>query len=325
MKIKYILTAAAVLGALAAALVWTRSGNAGNTAPGDERTGKAPVEPAALQPVDAVVLTSASGTVHLDKDAQGVWRVRESDGQPVDFSRLARLAGQVTDATVLRKVTESPGRIGRLELGTSRVTFSAGGGPVLDLVLGKALDGGTAFRFGDSGPAYLLDTSLFLDTGAANWVDKTVLDLQAEDVASVELPGDDPAAPLRFTRASATAGWTSDQAPAGSAVDGERLNRWLATLGSLRFTRTVPLDGTEFTDAQPHLQRCVLTTFDGGTCTLSIGRKPEQEEIPAGPVIVQYTLPGGPWADNAAAIAFVVPDYSFTQKPAPADLFMPAP
>jgi len=360
MKVKSLLLTVIVLAALAAALVWLRSNRGADNSAQDPRVGKPVVDTQSLQELAALTLSSGTQTVHLDKDDKGVWRVRESDAQPADFSRLARLATQLTEARVIRMVTESDQRMERLGLGQSRLSLTGiGSQSILDLNIGKAAaDGGVYVRFGDAGPAYQLSTSIYVEAAAANWVDKTVIDLKPEDVASIAIPDDENGAILKFQREKPGGDWSCAQAPAGKEVNAERLERWLSTLGSLAFMHTAALDSDEVKEAAPYLQKFQITTFDGRAYTITAGQKPEQtlppepapeppataaaeddaspgaaqpppqpRKIPAGPLVVEYALPAQEtgWAAAVGNTAFVVANYYWSQKPKTADLFKDQP
>ncbi len=348
MKLKSLALTVLVLGLMAGAALWLERRADDRAAP-DPRVGQPLVQAEALRAVDCVRLSGAQGQrVTLQRAEAGHWAVVEESGFPADFPRLARLVDSLQGARVVREVTRQPERLERLELGRARVELIAGNDPVLVVRLGRAEDtGGVFFQYGEQGPAFLLSTNPWIDPVPANWVNRAITGLTAEEVRAIaEL---DPASgEPRWSAARAEAGAAFElannpetgQPPAG-APDASKVATLARTLAGLRYTATVAAAEATVLAARPFRRAFRLTAFDGRVLDLSIGRTPE---IPAPePVLPDETLPweetpadaplptaqpagpvhvwidaapaGTPWRAFAATTAFTVGDHVFSQLP----------
>lgn len=336
-KLAVVIVVLAVLAGLT--LFLERNPEAG---PLDERTGERIVADQQLRDLSRLVIREdGEPAVTLARGDHDHWFLEGDIRQPVDFSRLSRLADTLAEAEIRRFVTERPERLDRLDLGRKGIALytSASDEPVLDILLGDTADqGGTYFQFAGGQPAYLLNERLWLDTASENWADKTPFDLDPAEIAAMELafvPAEEPS--LVLERESAEADFQQQAENDDREVAGERVTRFLRSLLNLRSTRIVPLDGEEAVAARDHRRPIRLRTFDGMDLHLSIGRKPEvpapEEALPAGgdgeeetdpepleeagPVLVwlEKLPPKHPFTGLAKTHAFVVGDALLTNFP----------
>ncbi|HMD60973.1 MAG TPA: DUF4340 domain-containing protein, partial [Opitutaceae bacterium] len=226
------------------------------------------------------------------------------------------------------------------------------GKEVWSLTLGKTADTGNGrfVRFGTEGKAFFSGLHVWLDTDAKGWANAQLVNAKPDEIARVEIPFDG-GAQVVATRAKKDAPWTAADPPKGRKLVAEQVSSLVTSLTSLRFTDTADPKDPAAAEAAAHSRIFRLTTFDGKTLAVAMGRKPEerklkppvpdakQEIAPLGkatevkadakPVTPEFeTIPAGPVfavvssSDAHAAIndlmkrrAFQVDEYTFTRLP----------
>lgn len=325
----------------------------------DARAGQPLLPPEVPEQAARFRLTDNGATVELARAPDGTWRVASFHDLPADFSKLARLVRELTDARIERLVTRSTERIERLELTDASLSFSdASGAPLWSVDLGRTAEGGGRFvRFEGEDKAYLARLSTWLDATARNWANSALVAVAPDQVAKIELTfPEGVGGTLIATRETADAPFVDAAAPAGQQLRRSALDSLLTTLTNLRFTDTAAIDDVDVQAANEHRRTATLTTFDGQSVDIALGRRPEQtiatvtspdaeggapadsadeadpepetETVPAGPVVAFVNGPAelAPLAGASVRIAFKVSDYSFTSLPdTRAELFEPAP
>jgi hypothetical protein len=358
MKLRTLAIAIAVLAALS---IVAYLGNRPQPAPKDDpRVGKPLLDPDTAAKASGLVVSDQGKKVELAKNADGSWRVPSYFDMPADFEKISRLVQDLNEAKVDRLVTSNPERLSRLEFKDSAISLKdSAGKDVWSLTLGKTSENGNGrfIRFGDEPKAFFSGLHVWLDTDAKGWANAQLLALKPDEVAKVEIPFEG-APPVVVSRAKKEAPWTAADAPAGQKLIAEQVSSLLTSLTSLRFSETVDTKDPAAAEAAAHMRVFKLTTFDGKTFTVSLGRKPEEKKMkppvpdkkedlaPIGkatevkaeakPVAPEFeTIPAGPVfvvvssSDSHAAIndlmkrrAFQVDEYTFTKMPQkPADLF----
>jgi len=210
-----------------------------------------------------------------------MWTDTSYFGLPADFSKISRLIGDLNEAKLDRFVTSSPERLARLEFKDSEIQLlDASGAEIWSLYLGKAPDSGSGrfIRFGTESKAFLSNLSVYIDTDAKNWADSQLVNLKADDVGTVSIALES-GAPVVLTRKKKEDPWTAAGEPAGFKVKPEAVSSLLSSLGSLRFSDSSATDDPAAVEARKHVRAFVLTTFDGKTTTIALGRKPEEKKI----------------------------------------------
>ena len=309
-------------------------------------------------------LSDQGKTLTLLRQPDGTWRNTSYYDLPASLTKLAGFIGNLVEAHPQRLVTTQPERLARLEFKDTRVELLDGAGqPLWSVTLGKSAEtGGRFVRFGTENKGYLANLNAWLDADAKNWAEAQLLDLKPDTIAQVTLPL--PASgEVVLQRARKEDAWTAATMPAGQRVKTDKITSLLATLGTLRFSDTRARDDAEVATAQAHTRSVKLTTFDGRTVVIALGRKPEEkrlkapanpppagnlalpgklaaakpagqplapemETIPAGPVFVAITHsdPAAPVNALMPRRAFQVAEYVYTSLPKDAaELFEPAP
>lgn len=318
----------------------------------DPLVGQKLLDAATANSATTITFTRNADTVELSLTENGNWTVVSYHNLPADEEKLRRFVGELADAEIERVVTRNPETQARLDLDDTTLTIASTSGERWTAHLGKTADhGGRYVKLADAAnaPAYLARLSAYFDFASKNWADSKLIGFTAPDIQSVALTFDDGTT-VNATRASSDAEWTSPDTPAGQQFRGARISSLLTTLTNLRFTDTAAPDAPDVVDARAHERTANVTTFDGETVTIALGRRPEQilakepvdsaatptdaeaapaeaetETIPAGPVFVRIDGPVVLAPLTGKPLAFKIADYSFTSLPANrADLFEPA-
>jgi hypothetical protein len=355
MKLRTLIFAVALL-ALCSVVAYLR--NRPEPAPAaDPRVGTPLLSPDTVAKADAITVSDQGKTVELKKHADGTWHIASYFDMPADFEKISRLAQDLNEAKVERFVTDNPDRIAHLEFKDSRIALGdAAGKEIWSVTLGKTPDSGNGrfIRFGSENTAFFSGTHVWLDTDPKGWADAQLVTVKPDDIAKVALPLGDST--VTFSRTKKDAPWTADGGPKGQKVIADKVAQAVTTLTGLRFTETVDPKDAGAAEAAKNQKTYSLTTFDGRTISIVLGRTPEAKKLKppvadasplatsadgkpeVKPITPEYdTTPAGPVfasvtsTDAAAPVnalmklrAFEVEDYAFTGLPQKADeLFQP--
>ncbi|MEO6569702.1 MAG: DUF4340 domain-containing protein [Opitutaceae bacterium] len=279
MKLKTLIVCVVALTALSLVVFFVR-----RPAPlpsADPRINQTLADRAAVDKAAKLRLSDQGKSVTLVRQSDGTWVVPSYYDLPADFPKLSGFVGNLTEAKLQRLVTSSPERIGRLEFKDTKVELLDATDKVLwSVTLGKNAEsgGGRYVRFGDEPKAFLADFNGFLDAEPKNWAKTELVNLKPEEIAKIEVPFAE-GGPVTLSRAKKEDAWAADKTPAGQRVMGDKISSLLNTLGTLRFTETSePIDANAVA-AKANSRAFKLTTFDGTTTTVTLGRKPEEKRM----------------------------------------------
>jgi len=278
MKLRQLLLAIATL-AVASAIAYFTNRPAQPVSP-DPRIGQPLIERAALEKAAALSFADQGKTVQFAKQADGSWSIVSYYDFPADLAKLSQFVGELQNAKIERLVSVNPKRLARYELkDTQFALLDSAGKELASVTLGKnAEGGGRLVRFGSEPKAYLARLSAYFDTESRNWADAQLVTLKSDDIAQVEIGfADAPALVAR--RAKKEDPFVAEKAPEGQRLKADKITSLLSSLTSLRFTDTNATDDANAVAAKQHLRTFRLTTFDGKTLTIALGRKPEQKII----------------------------------------------
>jgi hypothetical protein len=356
MKLRTLVIIVALLGALSA-LAYLR--NRPEPAPlADPRVGSPLLSADTVAQASGLSVSDQGKVVQVSKGADGTWTVPSYFGLPADVKKIAQLVQDLNEARVERFVTDNPGRIAHLDFKDSRIALTdAAGKELWSVTLGKTPDAGNGkfIRFGNESRAFFSGTHVWLETDPKAWADSQLVGLKADDVAKVSLSL--AGGSVELTRAKKDAPWSATGGPAGRELAQEKVGPVLTTLADLRFSDTLAKDDPAARAASAFAKSYALTTFDGRTIDISMGRKPEVRTLkapvadtapittsadgkpeskpitpefdttPAGPVVAVVSNSDAHAGVNAMMTkrSFVVDDYAFTGLPQKADdLFLAA-
>lgn len=279
MKLKTLIVAVLLLGALSVVAFLVNRPAAPASA--DPRLNQPLLDQATAEKAAKLRLSDAGKSVQLIRQTDGSWRVADYFDFPADFAKLSGFIGNLTEAKLQRLVTSNPERIARLEFKDARIELlDAADKPLWSATLGKNSESGDGryVRFGDESKAYLANLNAWLDVEAKNWAATELLALKPEDVARMEIPfaaGETVA----VARAKKEEPWTTTAAPAGQRIKADKISSLLSAVGSLRFTDTSESNDANAVAARANARVLKLTTFDGKTVAISLGRKPEEKKL----------------------------------------------
>lgn len=279
MKLKTLIVTVAALAALSLIVFFVTRPAPPATA--DTRIGEPLVETGLVEKAAKLRITDAGKTVTVTRQADGSWRVPSYHDMPADFSKLSTFVGNLTDAKIQRLVTSNPERLARLEFKETKIELLDGSDkPLFAVTLGKTPDsgGGRYVRFGDEQKGYLASLNAWLDTEPKNWANSEILNVKPEDVAKVEIPFSEAGA-VTVSRAKKEDPWTADKTPENQRVKSDRVASLLTSIGNIRFSDTSELTDPNVAAAKANLRTFKLTTFDGKTITVALGRKPEEKKL----------------------------------------------
>ena len=355
MKLKTLVITVALLAGLS--LVAYLRNRPVSEAPTDARVGKAVLEADTASKAAGLVISDQGKKVELARGADGTWRVTSYFGLPASFDKIARFVQDLNEAKVDRFVTSSPETIARLEFKDSVVSIrDQEGKEIWSVTLGKTPESGNGrfIRFGTEPKAFFSSLHAWLDTDSKGWAIAGLVPAKPEDIAKVEIPFDGGKTVV-LSRVKKDTPWTADATPAGQKVAADKASSAVSTLTALTFSETTdPKDDTAAA-ASKYMRTFRLTTFDGKTLTVALGRTPEVktlkvpaadakepiapppvtadgkadikpitpefETTPAGPVFAVVTSSDAhaPINDLMKLRAFKVDDFSFTGLPQKAD------
>lgn len=280
MKLRSLLLTVIVLAALSAVVYFVRRPAPARAA--DPRLGQPLVAPAVVEKAAKLQLGDQGKSVTLERAADGVWHVTNYYDFPADFSKLTRLTNDLAEAKLERLVTTNPERIARLEFKDTKIElFDSAKKELWSATFGKTAEtGGRFVRFGTEQKAFLASLSAWLDAEPKNWADTTLLSLKPEDVSRIELSFPDGSI-VAVSRPKKEDPWTATPTPANQVVNPDKISSLLTTVGTLRFSDTTEPTDANAVAAKAHQRMVKLTTFDGKTIEVALGRKPEEKKLKA--------------------------------------------
>ena len=278
MKLKTLLIVVVLLAAVSASVFVIQRPAA--PAKADVRVGQSLFQGAAIDQATKFSLTDQAKTVTLVREKDGNWQVASYYDLPADFAKLSGFVNSLTDAKIQRLVTSNPERLERLEFKDTKVGLSDGAGKeIWSITFGKnAETAGRYVRFGNEQKAYLANFSGWLDADSKNWANSQILDLKPDEIAAVEIPFAD-GGPIKVSRVKKEDDWISDQTPPGEKVNPAKLSSLLNSVDSVRFSDTTDPTDVNAVAAKAHERVFKLTTFEGKTYTIAMGRKPEDKKL----------------------------------------------
>lgn len=278
MRLKTLALAVAALAVVSLVVYFVR--RPAPPAAADARLNQPLVDQSVVEQAAKLRIADQGKTVTVARDATGTWRVADYHDFPADFQKLSTFIGNLTDAKIQRLATSHPERLQRLEFKDTKIELLDSADKTLwSVTLGKHSDtgGGRYVRFGDEQKGYLANLNAWLDTEPKNWANSELLKLAADDVAKLEIPFAD-GGPIVVSREKKEDPWASGQTPENQKVKADKIASTLSTLGNIRFSDTASLDDPNVAAAKQNLRTFKLTTFDGKTIAIGVGRKPEEKK-----------------------------------------------
>jgi hypothetical protein len=281
MKLKSVIVSVVLLAVVSAVVFFARRETPPPSA--DSRIGQPVVSPAVVEKAAKLRIADQGKTVSLARQSDGTWRVVNYYDLPADFSKLSTFVSSLTEAKTDQLVTSRADRIARLEFKDTKIELlDAADKPLWSLTLGKTPEtgGGRFIRFDDEPKAYRSGLNAWLDPDAKNWANPELLNVKPEDVAKIEVPFAE-GAPVTVSRVKKDDAWVAAPMPPNQKIKADKVSSLLSSIGNIRFSDTNDLADPNVAAAKAHQRVFKLTTFDGKTYTVALGRKPEEKKLKA--------------------------------------------
>ncbi|MEO7797637.1 MAG: DUF4340 domain-containing protein [Opitutaceae bacterium] len=279
MKLKTLIVSVIALAALSAVVFFVQ--RPAPPASADSRLGQPLVDSPTLDQTSRLLIADQGRSVSLVRQPDGTWRVPDYHDLPADFQKLATFVGSLTEAKLQRLVTGSPERIARLEFKDTRIDLYDAADKVLrSVTLGKTPEsgGGRYVRFGHESKAFLASLNAGLDLEPKNRASPELINLKPDDIAKIEVSFAE-GGPVVLSRVKKEDAWTADKTPAGQQVAAGKVSSLLSSLGNVRFTDTADPGDANAVAAKASARAFKLSTFDGKTVAIALGRKPEEKKL----------------------------------------------
>lgn len=208
--------------------------------------------------------------VTLSKGEKG-WAVIEKNGYPADVGKLRGLLLQLAETKLLQEKTSNPQRYP--DLGVDDITSKDAKGIMVSLDgLGKPTQllignqssqgNGTFVRRPEDKQSWLAQANISLERDAAAWLDKTLVDINAERIAeiSVAKPGNKS---LRLYKEKPDlADFQLVDKPIGRELESASVNQLASVLSSLTLSDVVPRQAAQ-APGEDQLLKAQYKTLDG--------------------------------------------------------------
>lgn len=230
--------------------------------------------------VASVTLSDSENSVRLVKGDK-VWQVESRNGYPANFDELRELVVKLSRLKIGRSFSASTESLARLSLMApsapdastrgKQITMKDSSGKILaDVIVGQSRKtdsgegGGQYLKKADADTVFLVDDNFrFLKTAPAQWLKKEILDIKAEDVASVAcFSGGQPAPVYTLSRPEQGEAARMTPVPPGRTADSAKIDQVLDALAPLTLDDVQPGDGKPPV-AESELPRLVFRLYDG--------------------------------------------------------------
>ena len=253
---------------------------------GDTNMGQKLFSDLPVNRVARVTIADAENSVTLVKGDK-TWEVQERSGYPADFGQLRDVVVKLSRLKIGRSFTGSDESLLRLSLldpsaaaekgrGT-RLTLEDSSGEVLaEVILGQTRqtdDGGSGGQYlkkMDSDTVFLVDGSFrFLKTAPSDWLDDEILDIKADDVASVACYAGSQADPVyTLTRPGKGEAPQMAPVPSGRSVDTAKIEQVFDALAPLTLDDVAAADEKNPKENGADVRKLVYRLYDGRQITL---------------------------------------------------------
>ena len=297
MKLRVLALVSAILVVLAVAAFAV---NRWMTAPKTEgRVGKILMSDVDLAKATRIEIVSPDHTVTLHTEHGREWSVAQEQDFPVDPKKLKTLFVRLTSEKIAHKVTDNADKLpdlglltadennGKLEASkTARVLSVLGKDdkPIFGLLMGNDRRGQGAMTFGGvyvrypkEKAAYLIGDSVVTDYRPEDWIDTSVLDLNADkDIRSVrvEQPGQRP---VHLSRAKADDPFKLDGMP-DADLDKSQVRRVTGQLAGLSAFKVKAGDTPVAEVGRARTGRVELELFDKRHFTVDVGEAKAKDD-----------------------------------------------
>lgn len=230
--------------------------------------------------VASVTLSDSENSVSLVKGDK-VWQVESRNGYPANFDELRKLVVKLSRLKIGRSFSASTDSLARLSLMApsapdastrgKQITLKDSSGTILaDVIVGQNREtesgksGGQYLKKVDADTVFLVDDNFrFLKTAPAQWLKKEILDIKAEEVASVACYiGRQPDPVYTLSRPEKGSAARMTPVPPGRTADSAKIDQVFDALAPLTLDDVQPGDGKP-PEVESELTRLVYHLYDG--------------------------------------------------------------
>jgi hypothetical protein len=245
----------------------------------DDRVGTPIIEPAALRDTAKIIVeTEEESLTFTNAGESNLWTLEERFNLPTSYDRISELARNVSEASIQRLVSENPERIATLgfETGESIRFVDNSGNDIVAFQLGKETENGRQFmRYEGEEKAFLVDATFFINSNLDSWLEKKLVDFEADDVTSIEASLQN-GEQISVTRENADSDWeTTGTLPEGKILNQSSIGQIATRISGLTFTATAKTGNENVVAAKEHSHRFTLKLSNGDSYEYAIGRQPE--------------------------------------------------
>lgn len=234
--------------------------------------------------VASVTIADVDNTVTLVK-GEKIWQVKERDGYAANFAELRDMIVNLSRLKIGRSFSGSPESLARLSLNLPSTSSDAKSGKqitlkneagetIADIILGQLRktdsgNGGQYLKKTDQDTVFLVDGNLqFLKATPAEWLEKEILNVKADDVASVTcLTGDASTPVYTLTRPKGGDSATLTPIPQGRVANAAKIEQVFEALAPLTVDDVKKADSKQPVAENEH-KRLVYRLYDGRRITL---------------------------------------------------------
>lgn len=226
-----------------------------------------------------LTITEKESELTLEKKGEQ-WVLADKSGYPAKFDEIRKLLITLSEMKIEEKKTANPDMFSRIDLtepgpdsNAKRVgVYTANGDGIAELIIGKTnFSGGersTFVRLAGENQTYLASGDATVRTRENNWMDTTVVDVQADRARRVEIVHPDGEVVTAEKAEEGDENFELLNIPSGFQPQSESIANSLGgTFRSVRFDDVTARDGAEL-EGQPAV--VTLETFDGLTVTADV-------------------------------------------------------
>jgi hypothetical protein len=234
-----------------------------------------------LARITTVTIRRGAATPNVQLHRVGeTWTVAERGDYPADVAKLRRLLLSLADARRVEQKTSNPANYAQLGVDDPGAPAAIGteigivdGGGKHALIVGKAIGNGSFVRPADSATSWIVEPAISVETDPHYWIDATLIDLPAAEIANVAVTPDTGPAYVLHRTAPATVSFALAAVPTGrTAQDPTALGDVTRAFANLTADDVAPAATIDFS----HASKVQVTLTGGDVISISGAQVGEQ-------------------------------------------------
>ncbi|MEZ4743965.1 MAG: DUF4340 domain-containing protein [Bdellovibrionota bacterium] len=214
--------------------------------------------------------------VSLVMDEKHAWHL-QTDNFPADAAKILQFIENLTSAKIVRKMGTNKEIYPSLGLdNATNVVIKAKDQELLHIKIGSQRKGGGAYiSLNTNDNSYLLSKNLSVFADANDWELKVIANVESKDIKTVEFIS--KSATSKLTRESADKDFLLDGIKEGEELNKSSANALANILTGIRYTSRVESDNALAKNALEQASKAIITTYDGRTYTVTVGKVGEKD------------------------------------------------